>query len=131
MASWGEQMFKGVPFIGQMGNETVSLFDLIGKGILSLTTGQNATGTPEEQQMVQGVLGEATKSTSQEEYDYYKNTGGAGSFSEFINQPKVPAETIPQAINVMRRPRSWWCNTNNYSNSKFTRPNVAIWCWKC
>jgi hypothetical protein len=104
MASWGEQMFKGVPFIGQMGNETLSLFDLIGKGILGLTTGQNATGTPEEQQMVQGVLGEATKSTSQEEYDYYKNTGGAGSFSEFINQPKVPAETIPQAINVMRRP---------------------------
>jgi hypothetical protein len=104
MASWGEQMFKGVPFIGQMGNETLSLFDLIGKGILGLTTGQNATGTPEEQQMVQGVLGEATKSTSQEEYDYYKNTGGAGSFSEFLNQPKVPAETIPQAINVMRRP---------------------------
>jgi len=81
MASWGEQMFKGVPFIGQMGNETVSLFDLIGKGIIGLTTGANATGTPEEQKMVQGIL-----------------SGGSpqAQANPHINEP------IPQAINVMR-----------------------------
>jgi len=59
------------------------LMDLIGKGIISLTTGQNATGSPEEQQMVQGILGGNPQNQQANPH---------------VNEP------IPQAINVMRRP---------------------------
>ena len=86
-----------------MGEGLEGLLSLIGKGIISLTTGANATGSPEEQKMVQGILSNGTaKSTSQEEYEYYKNSGGGGSFPEFLNQTKTAAEPIPSAINVMR-----------------------------
>ena len=59
------------------------LMDLIGKGIIGLTTGQNATGSPEEQQMVQGIL--------------------CGNPQNQQANPHVN-EPIPQGINVMRRP---------------------------
>ena len=57
------------------------LLALLGKGIIGLTTGKNATGSPEEQQMVQGIL-----------------SGGSpqAQANPHINEP------IPQAINVMR-----------------------------
>jgi hypothetical protein len=88
-----------------MGEGIQGLLSLIGKGIIGLTTGQNATGSDDEQKMVQGVLGSVanTKSTSLNEYEYYKNSGGGGNYSEFLNQPKTAAEPIPSGINVMRR----------------------------
>ena len=58
-----------------------SIFDLIGKGILKLGTGDNATGSPEEQQLVQGILGGSPQ---------------AQEANPHVNEP------IPQAINVMR-----------------------------
>ncbi len=64
-----------------MGEGIEGLLALLGKGIIGLTTGKNATGSPEEQQMVQGIL-----------------SGGSpqAQANPHINEP------IPQAINVMR-----------------------------
>ena len=64
-----------------MGEGIEGLLALLGKGIIGLTTGKNATGSPEEQRMVQGIL-----------------SGGSpqAQANPHINEP------IPQAINVMR-----------------------------
>ena len=58
------------------------LLELLGKGIISLTTGDNATGTPEEQRMVQGILGGSSQNQQANPH---------------VNEP------IPSAINVMRK----------------------------
>jgi hypothetical protein len=64
-----------------MGEGIEGLLALLGKGIIGLTTGKNATGSPEEQRMVQGIL-----------------SGGSpqAQANPHINEP------IPSAINVMR-----------------------------
>ena len=65
-----------------MGEGIEGLLALLGKGIIGLTTGKNATGSPEEQQMVQGILSGGSPQNQQA--------------NPHINEP------IPQAINVMR-----------------------------
>ena len=66
-----------------MGEGLEGLLSLISKGIIGLTTGANATGTPEEQKMVQGILGGGSPQNQQA--------------NPHVNEP------IPSAIDVMRR----------------------------
>ena len=63
-----------------MGEGIEGLLALLGKGIIGLTTGKNATGSPEEQKLVQGIMGGNPQSQA----------------NPHINEP------IPSGINVMR-----------------------------